>query len=203
MLFCAQKIGKLGPNIIIEEMDYMRKIVLLIVYSFCFCGNVFASEVIIDADLNSVSAIYFQNITPSFSSSPVDTGLFLAEGDFFEVSAQGIWSNAPVSYNLIFGPGGNPNENITVGYPGAGYPVASLLGKIGEGEYFFIGSEFSGYAGGNGNLILGFNDTDYGNNWGTVLANINIQTAVVPEPLSCVLFLAGGIPLFAWRKKRK
>lgn len=158
--------------------------ILLVLF---YCSPASAIVFTIDADLNSVSPIYYQNIVPPYPTIPVNTGLFLNPGDLLEISASGIWSNAPPSYNLIFGPDGNPNENIVAGYPGAGYPVAALLGKIGNSNYFFVGSSHSNYASESGNLYLGFNDTDYGNNWGTV--NTDVRITPIPEPSS--LFLLG------------
>jgi hypothetical protein len=100
--------------------------------------NAFAVIFTVEADSNSISPIYYQNVTPPYSVSPLNTGLFLNPGDLLQISASGTWSNAPLSYNLIFGPDGNPNENIATGYPGAGYPVAALMGKIDNGNYFLI-----------------------------------------------------------------
>lgn len=167
--------------------------VLLVLF---YCSHASAIVFTVYADLNSISPIYFQNIIPPYSADPLNTGLFLNSGDLLEISASGIWSNAPPSYNLIFGPNGNPHENILPGYPGAGYPVAALLGKIGNNHYFFIGSEYSSYSTQSGVLYLGFNDTDYGNNWGTVNADVNISP--IPEPSSIMLLGFGllGAGLF-------
>lgn len=172
---------------------------------FLLSVNVYASiimDVAVDADLNSISPIYYDAYsTPSYFSSPVSTGLFLNPGDLFQISASGTWSNAPISYNLIFGPNGNPNENIVSGYPGAGYPVAALMGKIGNNSYFFIGSSYSNQVSQSGILYLGFNDTDYGNNWGTVTAHIT--DSPVPEPTSLLLFGIGGIATALIHRKRR
>lgn len=146
----------------------------------------------VEADTNSISPIYYQNVTPPYTASPLNTGLFLNPGDLLQISASGTWSNAPLSYNLIFNPDGNPNENIADGYPGAGYPVAALMGKIGDANYFLMGSSYSNNVSESGVLYLGFNDTDYGNNWGSVLADVNVIAPPVPEP-STMLFLGAGL----------
>ncbi len=135
----------------------MKRLVSIIVFVVLTFLSRNASAVVftIDADLNSISPIYYQSgVTPPYSVAPLNTGLFLNPGDLLEISASGIRSNAPLSYNLIFGPNGNPNENILPGYPGAGYPVAALLGKVGNNPYFFIGSSYSNYVSETGNLYL-------------------------------------------------
>ena len=184
----------------------MKKIIY-----FCFICNLviigfavkdaFAIIFPVDADTNSISSIYYQDVTPPYLTSPLDTGLFLNSGDLLEISASGTWSNAPLSYSLIFGPDGNPNENIAAGYPGAGYPVAALMGKIGNGNYFFIGSSYSNNISESGVLYLGFNDTDYGNNWGSALANINVAASPVPEPSTALLLGSGLVGVFMRKKK--
>ena len=183
----------------------MRKTFLLVFLLILFYCP-FASAVVftVDADLNSVTQTYYQNIVPPYlSDGPLNTGLYLNAGDLLEISASGIWSNAPPSYNLIFGPDGNPNENIAPTYPGAGYPVASLLGKIGSNNYVFLGSNYSSYVNQSGVLYLGFNDTDYGNNWGTVNADVIISPVSAPVPEPTTLSLLGlGLAGLVFRKKK-
>ena len=74
----------------------MKRLISIIVFAALTFLSRTASAVvvIIDADLNSISPIYYQNIVPSYSTNPVNTGLFLNPGDLLEVSASGIWSNA-------------------------------------------------------------------------------------------------------------
>lgn len=182
------------------------KIILLLFLLFfvCFCSNASAIVFTVDADLNSISPIYYQSgITPSYSTVPLNTGLDLNPGDFLEILATGTWSNAPTSYNLIFGPDGNPNENIVPTYPGAGYPVAALMARIGDGSYFFVGSNYSNYVTKQGALFLGFNDTDYGNNWNSIMADVNITpvSSPVPEPATLSLFGLGLLGLVVRRKR--
>lgn len=173
--------------------------ILLVLF---YCPHASAIVFTVDADLNSVSPIYYQSgVTPPYSVVPFNTGLFLSSGDLLEISATGTWSNAPLSYNLIFGPNGNPYENIVSGYSGAGYPVAALLGRLGNNSYFFIGSSYSNYVTQSGVLYLGFNDTDYGNNWGTVNTDVNVSP--VPEPSSILLLSIGGLTTALLKRKRK
>lgn len=184
----------------------MKKVIYFcLICNLLFIGftakNAFAIILPVDADINSISPIYYQNVTPPYLTSPLDTGLFFNSGDLLEISASGTWSNAPLSYNLIFAPDGNPNENIAAGYPGAGYPVAALMGKIGNGNYFFIGNNYSNNVSETGILYLGFNDTDYGNNWGSVLADVNGGSNPVPEPSTILLFSSGLVGILHQRRR--
>lgn len=110
-------IGK--ESCIYSNKKSMKRLVGIIVFvALTFLSrNASAVVFMIDADLNSVSPIYYQNIIPPYFTTPINTGLFLNPGDLLEISASGIWSNAPPSYNLIFGPNGNPYENIALTYP--------------------------------------------------------------------------------------
>jgi len=185
-------------------MKRLISIIVFVVLTF-LSRTASAVVVMIDADLNSISPIYYQNIIPSYFTTPIDTGLFLNPGDLLEISASGIWSNAPPSYNLIFGPNGNPYENIALTYPGEGYPVAALMGKIGDSNYFFVGSDYSNTVINSGILCLGFNDTDYGNNWGIVNADVRISpiSAPVPEPSSILLLTIGVLATALFKRKIK
>lgn len=181
-------------------MKQIRLLIALMLFSLCNLPLAHAVVFTIDANLNSVSPIFYDansDPDPFYSPSPLDTGLFLNQDDLLEIDASGIWSNAPPSYNLIFGPDGNPNENILPGYPGTGFPVAALLGKVGNNSYFFIGSSYSSHVSEGGVLYLGFNDTDYGNNTGSIEANVKVTA--VPEPSSVLLFALGLLGLFTRR----
>ena len=181
----------------------MKRMVLVLALFLLFAPKADASNFVVEADANSISPIYYQNITPPYSAAPLNTGLFFNSGDLLEISASGAWSNAPLYYNLVFGPDGNPGENIAPTYPGAGYPVAALMGKIGDGDYFLIGSSFSDYVSESGVLYLGHNDTDYGNNWNSISVDVNAPSATIPEPASLALLGFGlmGVGVFKRRKR--
>ncbi|MDH4266432.1 MAG: PEP-CTERM sorting domain-containing protein [Deltaproteobacteria bacterium] len=170
---------------------------------FLFClSNASATIFTVDANFNSVTLTYFEHVTPPYTiTGPVNTGMYLNPGDLLEVSSIGLWGNGTQGYYPEYGPDGNPNENISPGYAGAGYPVGALLGRIGNNSYFFIGSDYSNQVSQSGILYLGFNDTDYGNNWGTVNADVNISP--VPEPSTMLLLGSGLLGLFGLRRKPK
>lgn len=135
-----------------------------------------------------------------------DTGLFLNEGDLFALEATGAWRASPAGHGAPFGtPEGNVgpdgDRDIVFGDVIAPYVPESryaLVGKIGTdlGDEFLVGSSFSGLANDTGFLYLGFNDTYYFDNSGSVVVN----TAPIPEP-STVLLLGLGLVGIATRRR--
>lgn len=155
----------------------------LAIVMIMICGLVYGADISgmtysVDADRNSASAIYSDCEiglygTPGYEATPFDTGIDLVEGDTVTISAEGIWGNASW---LTFGVEGNRYENIAYGYPGAGLPVAAFIGKVGNGEWFYAGTDKDWIEDTGGRLRFAFNDTDYGNNWGTARVTVSIKS---------------------------
>jgi hypothetical protein len=155
-------------------------------------------DVTVDADRNCITTSPGGNPPPPYTPSPLDTGLSLHPGEWLDISSSGIWNYGT---NLNFGPNGDPTNII-----GNGYPVAALVGRIDNNNYFFIGSNYSNQVSQSGNLYLAFNDTDCGNNWGTVSSHITISDTIpnpntVPEPATLSLLGFGALALVFRRKK--
>ena len=75
----------------------------------------------------------------------------------------------------------------------------TLVGQIDSGDYFVIGTSFSGTASASGTLKLYYWDSNNGDNVGSISANIN----AVPEPETYALMLAGlGAVGFMSRRRR-
>ncbi len=67
------------------------------------------------------------------------------------------------------------------------FPYGELVGRIGSGAYFGIGTDFDGVANATGTLSLFYWDSYTLDNTGAVTATVS----VVPEPAPAALLLAG------------
>lgn len=127
----------------------------------------------------------------STAALPLDTGLAFNLGDALQVTATGSWFGGGCG---TVGPDGTNCWTID------GINAFSLVGRVGNGDYFQIGSNYAGTASSSGNLFLGFYDTDSYNNTGSVTATV--MTAAVPEPETYAMLIAGlGALAFVARRK--
>ena len=77
----------------------------------------------------------------------------------------------------------------------------TLVGQIDSGDYFVIGSGFNGVAAATGTLSLYYWDSNQGDTFGEISADVNV--AGVPEPETYALMLAGlGALGFVARRRR-
>jgi hypothetical protein len=86
---------------------------------------------------------------------------------------------------------------------GLNAPYGSLVGRIGSGAFFLVGTNFSGVANASGQLALYYWDSNNGDNTGSIAATI--AASAVPGPivgagLPGVVMALGG--LIAWRRRR-
>jgi hypothetical protein len=94
----------------------------------------------------------------------------------------GTWSPSPYTFNA---------------------PYGSLVGQIGAGAFFLIGTNFSDTANASGQLLLYYWDSNNGDNTGSIAATIS--ASAVPGPivgagLPGLVMALGG--LIAWRRRR-
>jgi hypothetical protein len=131
------------------------------------------------------------------------TGFFLTLGQMFNVTADPLdtWSlgaNDPgctreSNANGLTACFGNYSQNGLIALYG------SLVGQIAGGNFFLIGSNFSGTAGATGELLLFNFDSNTGDNSGQIVANIS----AVPVPPALALLGTGLIGLGALARKKK
>jgi hypothetical protein len=102
----------------------------------------------------------------------LDTGVLIQPGYILTIQyLSDLWSPWPNSKYDGNGSGGNPNCTCNVLL---GVSHASLIGKVGNGDPFFVGNQFTQKMGQSGYLFLGINDNQISDNSG----NINIRIKV-------------------------
>jgi len=103
----------------------------------------------------------------------LDTGLDLVPGENFIIEATGT-ACYDVQLNLCTGPDGNPNFIDT-----------DLVGKIGDGKMFHIGSSLEKTVDDEvGRLFMAFHDNDFENNSGSfdvTITIVNSHTQICPQ----------------------
>lgn len=139
----------------------------------------------------------------------------VAEDDLWNAGPLPRWSNAAGLTGNLFATGAdesgeNPGtligENFAGGYTQDGFnaPYGSLVGRVGLGAYFLIGTSYSGTADASGQLSLYYWDSNNYDNSDFITASIN--AAAVPGPivgagLPGFLMALGGLVIFARRRR--
>ena len=151
------------------------------------------------------------------------TGVFLTAGEAFTVTvasndlwsagALPRWSNADGLKVPLFATGSDESGELAgtqIGsifsfYTQGGLTAAygSLVGQIGAGAFFLVGTNFSGTANATGQLSLYYWDENNGDNTGSIAATIS--ASAVPGPivgagLPGLVMALGG--LIAWRRRK-
>lgn len=154
-----------------------------------------------------------------------DTGFKLEPGYTFSISvdtndlwnagALPRWSNANGLTKDLYYPTSTDPDLIAWGAPAPGTligtkfplwtqggltaPFGTLVGQIGSGNFFSIGTTFSGTAAASGTLKLFYFDFNNVDNAGSVVAHVN----AVPEPETYAMLLAGLGIVGAMARRRK
>jgi hypothetical protein len=132
------------------------------------------------------------------------TGVFLTAGQNFTVTANPLdtWSLGANDPGCTRESNANGLSAGCFGIPTIGGLSAlfgSLVGQIGGGNYFLIGTNFSGAAGATGELLLFNFDSNTDDNSGEIVANIS----AVPVPPALALLGTGLLGLGALARKKK
>ena len=172
----------------------MIKKLSIVAAALLLAGAAQAATVVVDAKADSWN---------SGTGAGLDTGIALTAGESFAVTvaaddlwsagALPRWSNADGLTGTLLATGTDESGQAAGTLIGQnfglidGFAFGELVGQIGDGAFFAVGTNFSGAANASGVLKLFYWDTFTADNSGSVLANI----AVVPEPASIALMLAG------------
>ena len=84
---------------------------------------------------------------------------------------------------------------------GLSAPYGSLVGQIGNGSFFFIGTNYNGVAAASGTLSLYYFDSNYEDNTGSIVANVS----AVPEPSTWAMLILGfaGVGFMGYRRRNQ
>ena len=191
--------------------------------AFYICALIAGLAGLGTSSARAVTVDVFAQANSSTGGAGALTGISLTFGQAFTVSAELTdlwnagplprWSNADGLIAPLFATGSDDSGQLAgtqIGsifsfYTQDGFTAAygSLVGQIGSGAFFLVGTNFSGTANATGQLSLYYWDENNGDNTGSIAATIS--ASAVPGPivgagLPGVVMALGG--LIAWRRRR-
>ena len=173
-----------------------------------------ASALAISAGCASAATTTFDVLSADHSLAAagmgLDTGIALTFGDSFSISAAlgDFWSLGALLTRSVNADGDSEATGAPVfgthtdSTSGQSFVFGQLVGRIGMGDYFLVGTDFSGAANATGNLFLLNWDSNSGDNTGSIAATVQYMPSSVPLPASLPLLLAAIGGFGALRRRR-
>ena len=160
-------------------------------------GTAHAAAVNVDALADSYNSGTGTGVTAATLSAGESFSVTVAAGDLWSAGALPRWSNADGLTGNLFATGTDESGQAAGTLIGQDFGLFStsdgafaygeLVGRIGTGPYFAVGTNYTGTAASGGVLDLFYWDSFSGDNTGSVIAEVT----TVPEPASLALLLAG------------
>ncbi len=191
--------------------------------AFYVCALIVGLAGLGTSSARAVTVNVFAQANSSTGGTGALTGVFLTAGQLFSVTASTDdlwsagalprWSDANGLTGDRFATGSDESGEAANTQIGQSFgtlaqglfsaPYGSLVGQIGSGAFFLVGTNFSNTANATGQLSLYYWDSNSGDNTGSIAATIS--AAAVPGPivgagLPGLLMALGG--LIAWRRRR-
>jgi len=166
-----------------------------------------AMPFVVDAYANSSSGGTGANTVNLLAGQSFSVSV--APTDLWNAGALPRWSNADGLIGNLFATGSDDSGQalgtligVNFGpYTQSGLTAAygKLVGQIGGGSFFAVGSSYSGVAASAGTLKLFYWDSNFGDNTEHITANVT----AVPEPETYAMLLAGLLAVgFVARRRR-
>ena len=146
----------------------------------------------------SVTGVVGAQANSLVGGTAFDTGVFLTAGESFSITANAadLWNNSGTDPTYVSNADGHSFQSGSIG--GLVDSIGSLVGEIGNGPLFHVGTSFSSFAGAQGELKLFYFDSDAWNNTGSV----RIAVSAIPEPANIAL-MGLALGAFALSRRRK
>ena len=192
-----------------------------------FKSSLIGAALVALTSLNAASALAATfNVNAFLNSSTggvgVDT-ITLTAGQFFAVSvnpsdlwsagALPRWSNADGLTGNLFATGTDQSSQPAGTLIGQNFglhaqgnlsaPFGTLVGQIGGGDFFVIGTSYAEFAAASGILQLYYWDSNFQDNAESVEATVNVVQTPLPGALPLFATGLGALGLLGWRRKRK
>ena len=175
----------------------MIKTLSSIAAALLLAGTAHAAVVDVDARADSYRSGAGTGALAATLSAGETFTITVAADDLWSAGGVPLWSNANGLSANLFATGSDDsgaaagtqigkNAGFLNTADGA-FRYGELVGRIGNGQYFAVGTNYSGEAAVAGDLRLFYWDSYSGDNLGSVAATVT----AVPEPASIALVLAG------------